>query len=267
MESVNSLLHKLLMSDELPSEIADEKAGGLCLQALRLARVIKKGQLSRVEKERAFSSFREDCDWIVGRVRKLLTEYKQIPDSERFHYFDKYENLVNELLEWLTEVVNGKNADLPRWQRLRHRHIALIEKEVLFLNVENDRLESERKKLEARIQKLESGKAGDKKIKKWNVCLANEAISPIIKKYGKQPDKLTARFLEEQTGCPKSTLTKTRNWDALKRIKRMYKDEQGKMQHRPVKLSDKMLSIAEQTENGTVKLHTSHQKKDIEGDE
>ncbi|MCK4752724.1 MAG: hypothetical protein KAS75_04700 [Planctomycetes bacterium] len=108
----------------------------------------------------------------------------------------------------------------------------------------------------------DNGKAeGTKKIKSWTVKLANEAIQPVIRKYGKKPSVLTARFLEEKTGCPHSTLIKTENWVALKNIKKNYMNEQGKMQRKPVTLSNKTLSIAEQTQDGTVKLHTSHKKK------
>ena len=105
------------------------------------------------------------------------------------------------------------------------------------------------------------------RVKKWTVDLANEAILPIIRKHGKTPLKLTVRFLEQKSGCPKSTIAKTPNWSALKEIKRKYRDTQGKMKRKSVNLSYKMLNMLEQLEDGSVKLHTSHKKKNIECDE
>ncbi|MFC1739475.1 hypothetical protein ACFL1G_10565, partial [Planctomycetota bacterium] len=129
------------------------------------------------------------------------------------------------------------------------------------------RVKAELDKLPAETGGGTNGKAGDTKLKRWTVKSANEAIQPVIKKYGKTPNVLTARFLEEETGCPKSTLVRTKNWSVLKTIKKQYRNGQGEMQRRPVNLSEKMLSIAEQTQDGTVKLHTSHKKKNIEGDD
>ncbi|MCP4614100.1 MAG: hypothetical protein GY845_35885 [Planctomycetes bacterium] len=114
------------------------------------------------------------------------------------------------------------------------------------------------------VKRAAAGHGGKKK--NWTVALANEAILPIIKKYGKTPLKLTARFLEAETGCPHSTVANTDNWECLKGIKRIYRKQQGKMQRKPVNLSDGMLNIAEQNKDGSIKLHTSHKKKNIEED-
>lgn len=104
------------------------------------------------------------------------------------------------------------------------------------------------------------------KPKKWTVSLANEAIQPIIVQHARSnPTMLTARFLEEKTGCPRSTLAKTENWKFFQKIKKEFRDGQGKIQQKTVHLSDDILNVAEKKENGTAKLHKSHNKKNPEG--
>jgi hypothetical protein len=126
----------------------------------------------------------------------------------------------------------------------------------------------EHKKDEEQLSKKIGSKAGDNnRTKRWTVSLANEVILSTIQKYGKQPLKLTARFLEKETSCPKSTIQKTEHWKTLQGIKKEYREKQGKMQQNSAHLSDNMLSVAEEMENGTVKLHTSHKNKNIEGDD
>lgn len=137
------------------------------------------------------------------------------------------------------------------------------------LNVEKEFNKINRQlEYEWKAPKEPQGEAGQgNRVKKWTVDLANEAILPIIRKHCKTPLKLTARFLEQKSGCPKSTIAKTPIWSTLKEIKRLFRVEQGKMQHKSMNLSGKMLRTLEKLEDGSVKLHTSHNKKNIECDE
>jgi hypothetical protein len=106
------------------------------------------------------------------------------------------------------------------------------------------------------------------KPKKWTVELANEAILPVITKYAKNNLLiLTIRFLEEKSSVPHSTIQKTENWKALQKMKENYKDEQGKMKHKPANFSHKMQSITTRNKYGTFKVMPSHKKKNIEGDD
>lgn len=201
--------------------------------------------------------------------------YRQMIIESRSSEKKRFNKLLKKVEECLSSYDNAFGVLLgeftsPFAKQVLLTHQNLIEK---FAGITLDNYQSWTELLVCMSHKdfladLANGKTeGVKKPKRWTVNLANEAIQPVIRKYGKTPNVLTARFLEKETGCPKSTLIKTKNWDVLQNIKRTFRNKQGKMQQKPVNLSDKTLSIAEQIQDGTVKLHTSHKKKNIEWDD
>ena len=215
--------------------------------------------------------------WISVDTSKQPKGYTWMRFRRAIIYDESYKNLYEEVMDFLLYTENIDSID--KISRIHGELWEIIintpkhyENENDIVLIENAEMNDKAQQLAASIRvAIKSIKAKTKpkanNTKRWTVKLANEAILPIIVQHGKTPTVVTARFLEEKTGCPKSTLVKTENWKALKNIKKKDREQKAKLQQKPVHLSEKMLSVAEKTERGTVKLHNSHKKKNIEGDD
>jgi hypothetical protein len=239
------------------------------------------------------SKLRQDAE------RFFYEEFKKnnaISTEEKNRWFALHQEYIDAVFVWVEKVFNGTDTsiDIARlqakrdsliWQSNNHLH-ARIDKaeaklfgtkvETKLLNTaifQSEKIEQLEALIESKTQEnsrqpttASSSKTGS--IKKWTVKLAEAAILSVIKQYAKNnPLILTLRFLEDKTGCPKSTIHKTDNYKNVLNIKEQYRKTQGKMSHKPKNFSAEMQSITTKNADGTFKIIPSHKKKNIEGDD
>ena len=155
MESpARDFLLSLMYENELTSGTFDEKAYNLCCLALRLARKYKNGQLSDTEATKTFLEFKKECNCVINGVRELLITYKAITETERLKYYDEYRYVINELLDWLDDVFKTGNIEQRKWSKIQCKHEGLLNKEIIFINFDTNRMNAEVTVLRARIDSL-----------------------------------------------------------------------------------------------------------------